>query len=166
MDVYVLSLEDAINYNPNPKRKTAILRIQEPHRNPSCLRYEDGFCAIHEVAFHDISYVPKTEPLPSNCVLFSKKHALEILAFFEANRHVDAMVIHCVAGVSRSAAVAIGLAWFLSDNLLEKTIDEGKGFLPNALVLEMFSEVLGNKEKKGSLLTKYLPDITDEEFEW
>jgi hypothetical protein len=40
---------------------------------------------------------------------FNEAHAREILAFVDRWRAVDRIVVHCLAGLSRSPAVAIGL---------------------------------------------------------
>ena len=40
---------------------------------------------------------------------FNEAHAREILAFADRWRAVDRIVVHCLAGLSRSPAVAIGL---------------------------------------------------------
>ena len=51
-----------------------------------------------------------TEP-EENRVLFSYIHALQILAFVERHKNdIDLLIVHCVAGISRSPAVAAALS--------------------------------------------------------
>lgn len=42
----------------------------------------------------------------SNSRSFTPWHAKEVIDFLEANKEVDELIVHCMAGISRSAAVA------------------------------------------------------------
>jgi predicted protein tyrosine phosphatase len=63
------------------------------------------FLAVLRLAFTDI-----TEPTGLDTdVLFTHAHAWRIVRFATRWRHVDRIVIHCQAGLSRSPGIAIGL---------------------------------------------------------
>ncbi len=54
--------------------------------------------------FHDISYATSRGEHP--LVLFSDDQAYDILQFLKFNEHRDYAIVHCDAGISRSAGVA------------------------------------------------------------
>jgi predicted protein tyrosine phosphatase len=62
------------------------------------------FAAILRLAFSDIVAIESQED-----VLFSPGQAAAVIEFVERWRHVDRLVVHCHAGVSRSPGVALGL---------------------------------------------------------
>ena len=82
----------------------AILSITEPDWYPAKLK--DGWHDILRLEFHDIDLY--TEPY----VLFNQQQARDIIRFV-GNCHdagVNGVVVHCKAGISRSAAVAKWIA--------------------------------------------------------
>ena len=82
----------------------AILSITEPDWYPAKLK--DGWHDILRLEFHDIDLY--TEPY----VLFNQQQARDIIRFVR-NCHegrIVGIVVHCKAGISRSAAVAKWIA--------------------------------------------------------
>lgn len=79
---------------------------------------------ILRLQFDDID-IP-TEPYQ----LFTKEQAIEIFEFFDKNKDIKDFVIHCYAGLSRSAAVCAALAkiyngndsWYFSKRIPNKYV--------------------------------------------
>jgi len=82
----------------------AVISITDPDWYPAKLK--DGWHDILRLEFHDIDLY--TEPY----VLFNQQQARDIIRFV-GNCHdagVNGVVVHCKAGISRSAAVAKWIA--------------------------------------------------------
>jgi hypothetical protein len=88
----------------------------QPHRTEVCISITDPkasearlspkFKAVLRLSFTDIS-APTEHP---GHVRFGDEHAQAILDFIDEWRDVDRIVIHCVAGLSRSPAVGLALS--------------------------------------------------------
>jgi predicted protein tyrosine phosphatase len=87
----------ACDLSPGPRQ--AVISITEPGSGPAPLR--PGWAAILRLSFHDVDRnVEGYDP-------FSEEMAQVVLEWLDAvEDEVDAVVVHCVAGISRSAAVA------------------------------------------------------------
>lgn len=78
----------------------ACISITSPGKPPAQL--QPGWGALYRIAFFDV-WPGRFEGQP----LFSQAQARELLDFIEAMPpHIEHLVVHCHAGVSRSAAVA------------------------------------------------------------
>lgn len=89
-----------------PKRDDlAIISITEPEVDPAVLDLSEGM--ILRTVFHDVDPGNDTS---SSWMLFDESHARQVIDFV---RHLHAgsqpvdLVIHCRAGISRSAAIAL-----------------------------------------------------------
>jgi hypothetical protein len=75
----------------------------------------DAFLAVLRRTFTDID---EPDPDPTS-LIFNSDHASEIVTFVRQWRDVDRIVIHCMAGQSRSPGIALGLCdlfgWGLGD---------------------------------------------------
>jgi predicted protein tyrosine phosphatase len=84
----------------------AVISITCPYTHPA--RLKEGWHSILRLEFDDID-VPE-EP----CQMFSEQQAREIIAFAQdlqnADRRCTGVLVHCTAGISRSAAIAKWLA--------------------------------------------------------
>ena len=68
----------------------------------------DGWYAIHRSEFDD--EIPQ-QGMSKSIVLMTPIHAMEIVDFvYSTAPHVEGLMVHCKAGVSRSAAVAKWIA--------------------------------------------------------
>ena len=68
----------------------------------------DGWYAVHRSYFHDVD---PGSPCGEPHVLMNATHATDIVAFVESVApHVTGVLVHCKAGISRSAAVAKWIA--------------------------------------------------------
>jgi predicted protein tyrosine phosphatase len=84
----------------------AIISISKPGREPANLRW--GWCGILRLAFHDISAEDRAS---SSRQIFSHEQARDVWTFVDEHApFVDGILVHCDAGISRSAAVAKAIA--------------------------------------------------------
>jgi predicted protein tyrosine phosphatase len=97
----VLSEQAAVRYEA--ARPTVCISITRP--NGFLPTLSPHFAAILRLEFTDI-----IEPSPfKGDTLFNEQHARDILDFITQWKQVDVVVIHCMAGQSRSPGVALGL---------------------------------------------------------
>jgi predicted protein tyrosine phosphatase len=99
-ELIVLSRDDAERYEP--RGKEICISIGDPLAAPAQL--SDRFAAVLRLSFHDIT----AHPSPDD-ILFAEEHAERILRFVQQWSGVDRIVVHCLAGVSRSPGTALGL---------------------------------------------------------
>jgi predicted protein tyrosine phosphatase len=98
---HVLSRAEVERYEPHGAE--ACISIGDPEATPAQL--SPAFVAVLRLAFNDIV----ADPGPAD-VLFGPEHAVEIIQFVERCPQVDRIVVHCMAGVSRSPGVALGVS--------------------------------------------------------
>jgi hypothetical protein len=90
-----------------------------------------------QISFFDLDRIPDECDDKDKIILFNKDHARQIWEFVESVwDHVDLLLIHCLAGVSRSPAVAaaIAKAKYSNDNLYFAS------YTPNYLVYRTMME--------------------------
>jgi predicted protein tyrosine phosphatase len=86
----------------------AVISITEPGSSFGEARLLDGWFAVHRANFHDVD---PARPCGEPHVLMNERHAKGIVAFIhEVAPNVEGILVHCKAGVSRSAAVAKWIA--------------------------------------------------------
>ncbi len=85
----------------------AVISITEPGSKPAQLN--DGWYAILRQEFHDVDYTDSSYPYS----LFSEHQARELVSFVVKveTEGVEGILVHCKAGISRSAAVARWIAF-------------------------------------------------------
>jgi predicted protein tyrosine phosphatase len=99
-DLLVLAKRSALNYEP--ERREVCISITDPDDRAATL--SPAFIAVLRVAFIELD-----EPDDPRQLLFNDRHATAILRFVEQWRDVDRIVIHCMAGQSRSPGIALAL---------------------------------------------------------
>jgi hypothetical protein len=99
--VVILSLGRAEAYQPHGTE--VCISITDPRAGP--VQLSRNFKAVLRLAFSDILSPPTMPEL----VPFAPQHAHEILDFVDRWPEADRIVIHCVAGVSRSPAIGMAL---------------------------------------------------------
>jgi len=99
-----------------PQGRTICISITDPEEPPAVL--SDRFDGILRLSFSDIAHASAAK----GHVLFSRGDAVRVLEFVNNAADTEIIVIHCFAGISRSAGVALALAemngWPVAD--LEK----------------------------------------------
>lgn len=113
MKVDVYSRQRVIELGPN--EGACLISISTPvGESIASRRYSkqvplDGWHAVLELQFHDVTSVVPTFP---DLILFDEEMAKELLGFIKQHQGKP-FVVHCDAGVSRSAAVGSFLRDFL-----------------------------------------------------
>lgn len=102
MRVVVLSAIRAAEYEP--RDRAVCVSITDPDHPDVPL--SQRFAAILRLRFSDID---QPSSLPEH-TLFNRSHARKLLNFLRRWSHVDTLVVHCRAGLSRSPAIAIAIA--------------------------------------------------------
>jgi predicted protein tyrosine phosphatase len=116
-----------------------IISINEPGCPPWPI-YEGGGCnGVLRLFFNDID-VPRAEH-----TLMSEKDAEDIVRFVtESLSKVNMIIVHCHAGISRSAAVAAELSLWLNGDCGEFEDDP---FIPNPWVRARMREAIERQGK-------------------
>ena len=83
----------------------ALISLGEPDAAEGDPQIQDGWQSVLRLSFHDIT--PDTLDVEGSYTLMSDEDAQKIVAFVkEVVPHVEGIIVHCRAGISRSAAVA------------------------------------------------------------
>ncbi|GAB6454465.1 tyrosine phosphatase family protein [Bacillus luti] len=152
MEIIILSQEQAIHFRPVKDNKTVLIRIHDPNETVKTPVFEDLFEDIIHFSFHDV--VPK-DYLPRNIKYFELSDADRIISFVKEYIDAHTIVIHCHAGISRSPALAIGIAWIMKNDYLQNEILESGKYIPNPHVLNVMAEALGVRETKKNIISQY-----------
>jgi predicted protein tyrosine phosphatase len=97
----------------------AMISITDPDSPEAKLRFDPNRIATLRLAFHDFTEEPEefealmaeAEDQPGEWVLPSAIHAQAIVGFYRSVApKIEKLIVHCEAGVSRSAAVGAALA--------------------------------------------------------
>jgi predicted protein tyrosine phosphatase len=100
-ELVILSEQEAVRYEPTPP--AVCISITRP--NGFLPTLSPRFAAILRLEFTDI-----VEPSPFKWdTLFNEQQARQVLDFTTRWQRVDVIVIHCMAGQSRSPGIALGL---------------------------------------------------------
>lgn len=107
VDILVLNKSEAENYKPI--LPTAVISITAPENELARFVFTDRFLGILRLQFHDIN-----EP-SDKYRLMSKEDAKRVVDFmYQFEQEAQMFLIHCEAGLSRSAGVAAALSWLLN----------------------------------------------------
>ena len=128
-----------------PALKLIVISITDPESNDAPLNIAEN--DILRLKFHDLEETYPFDPKYAAIILFDKNFADLILKFI--NTHFCdnlAILVHCEAGISRSAAVAAALAQHFNGNNERFFRDP---LMPNKLVYSTLSAVIqeANTEK-------------------
>ena len=90
--------------NCGPWSDFALISLNDPGAKDGDAMIPDGWHEVLRLSFHDIT--PETLDLESSYTLMTDKHAQAIIDFVrEVAPNVNGILVHCRAGISRSAAV-------------------------------------------------------------
>lgn len=144
MKIQIMGHDEAVLYRPN--EKTGIIRLFDSEailgnstvRNEPLL-HKALFASVYTLVVDDL-HSSAEEDYPGS-VCFSSKEATCLLEAFQEVRHKDEVIIHCRAGVSRSAAVGILFARYLKRLDLECSIYLNHHIFPNRYILSFQDEM-------------------------
>lgn len=123
--------------------------IADPDRRAAADRHLEGVgCPVLRLDVDDIE-----RPAPG-CIMPTPAHLATVLAAVRALRAADPVVVHCQAGISRSAAVALSVAadrWIRTGHTSEaglaaafdQVVRVAPHIRPNVALMEMAAPLLG-----------------------
>ena len=109
---------------------------------------KDKYINVLELRFDDLSFNPNDYNVQANSDLYRSTEGMKICDnsdidriewFIERHSNID-IDIHCSAGVSRSGAVALGIAIMKNDEKLFNWVLENNSIFPNERILCRFIE--------------------------
>lgn len=122
------------------KIPTVVISITDPDKDLNCFAHNTNLVAVCRVQFHD------TEPdiLLKNEILMTASDAAKIRRFVDAYKDkVEQIIVHCEAGISRSAGVMAAIQKYLIGN--DDQIFNNRRFCPNMYVYNlMIKEFFGS----------------------
>ena len=146
---FIMDRVDAIQYcKEHHQEKTAVISINTSWERPARIvkTQENGVLAVLCLFFDDVTGGPNS---------FNEEHAENIIRFIDYWRDsVDILLVHCDAGISRSAAVCAAVKRYLGFNDMD--IFNSKKYDPNQLVYTTIREITVGEE--------YTPKLDDERF--
>lgn len=99
--IIFISQADAEKYQPSAEE--VLISVITPIFTPPV--FQTGWKDILQLCFNDVT----SNDLFKDAVLFSEEDANNVVAF--ANKHADCeILVHCLAGISRSSAIALAIA--------------------------------------------------------
>lgn len=110
-----------------------------------------------KLSFDDIDYF-----IGNNYVLFDETYADKILNFIEKNKHVDILLVHCEAGISRSPAIAAAISKIYLGYKEDQIYFEK--YSPNMLVYKILLDVAFNRGIFS--FDKSQPEMNSQEQSW
>lgn len=125
MNILILNKYQAEKFEPT--EKTVMISITDPEIDKPNIKHLDKFMDILYLKFSDID-----DNVAFGCVQMNDEQALKILRFVQQYYlQIDTLVIHCMAGISRSAGVAAALSDILG--IGSKSIFNGP-YIPNRYI--------------------------------
>lgn len=139
MNIRVMSKNEALMYtNLKYIKPCAIISINCLNDTAPAFRDNDNVKAILKLYFNDINRPYKDlEPRQEQL-----KGLKEFVDTIKENEEIEELIIHCTAGISRSAAVAAAICQYLNLDELE-IIWNNHQYVPNTLVYELAIKELG-----------------------
>lgn len=168
MKITILSQKNATDYLPESEKRSILIRLGDPNYNFDEIKYLSQYRDVLELKFHDVE---KEWDLPSYIIPFTKDDAEMIKNFVLIHlNNISEIVVHCYAGMSRSAGIALSLSWYLGEIEQSQYIIDSKKYLPNLTCIEYMTQVLNIFETHHSWIEKerYLKnfDKKEEKFDW
>ena len=111
----------------NPPKNTVLISINNKNQK----NLENNFEDCLYLTFDDIKFEYK------DFILFNQNHFNKIKKFIEKYKSKD-IFINCTAGISRSGAIALGIAMLLNDKDLFWETLNNNAIYPNDYILSFF----------------------------
>ncbi|WP_163652250.1 hypothetical protein [Listeria sp. PSOL-1] len=138
LEIVALPEVVAVNYQPISSN-ALLIRIADVDGNLKPLRDPKRYQAILELYFNDINerddYWGLSAKEKAEMKLFNQKHCEVIYRFIDHYPNWEQIVVHCHAGVSRSSAVAMGIAEHYQQEKILAQLKQVERYLPNPRVL-------------------------------
>ena len=138
MEVLILSELQAIDKVKNLTVPTSVISITCPLDDLVIFEENNYLKDIFRLQFNDMEVPFKDFDIP-------RQNDFDGLKDFVDNLNCELLIIHCYAGVSRSAGVAGAVCQYLG---IDKNIFDSKNYDPNLLVYKLACNELGIKPIK------------------
>ncbi|QST02118.1 hypothetical protein IMZ31_21955 (plasmid) [Pontibacillus sp. ALD_SL1] len=140
-----------------PKTENAVLiRVLDPGEKGDAIENPDQYKAIHRISVHDNAGFIGRPPGWKNAVLFDEGMASDLVDFVNQYPNTEEWVVHCHAGVSRSAAVGLSIAWITEDREAEKAILQNTTLFPNPHILTVMAHKLSLLPMKQETINMFV----------
>ena len=134
MRVIVMSRKDAVRYSFGPhEEETAVVSISTPFQQYGAGIYKSRYNGIHSILRLEFDDVDCGEEA------ITEFDAMRIKGYVEANKE-KTIIIHCDAGVSRSAGIAAALMKHYNGD--DSEIFDNPRYVPNMLCYRIMLNVL------------------------
>jgi predicted protein tyrosine phosphatase len=111
-----------------------VISITDPGQPPAALADDPARRVVHRVSFHDVDAAPdRAGDGPQ--IAMTPDQARAIVACVRAHPDLDRWLVHCEAGVSRSAGVAAALS--LLDDQTDTPFFDSDRYRPNMTAYRM-----------------------------
>ncbi|MCL2485549.1 MAG: hypothetical protein FWF00_05975 [Endomicrobia bacterium] len=121
----------------NADKYTKILSITEPERKIE--KIGQHHCILEMYDVDEVEIDPTGSYAPP-----SKTECFKAIKFAKTWKENDNVLIHCLAGISRSPAIAFGIVWYLTKNKKEtlKILEHTENTrIPNMAIMRIWAEI-------------------------
>lgn len=121
----IMSRQDAHRYSfENINKKTVIISITDMFSENNTFNAQPNIIGICRVKFDDV------EKNEKNCI--TVEDAKKIIDFVVSHDSAEMVIVHCEAGISRSAGVCAALMWIFNGSDME--VFDNPRYCPNMTV--------------------------------
>ena len=150
MQVFAISADSVSNYQPK-NGKTLLIRILDDNYEYKHIQYLDNYESVYEMNIIDIDLTHYEHndiddiKLMFKDTLFTQKHARDLIAHLQQHdpESISQIVVHCMAGISRSVAIAYFIAeYYLHNHVNAQAILDCNLYIygGNAMIREILTE--------------------------
>ena len=173
MNIKVMSRSEAKRFtrshiglnNDKSKDQYLIISISDRYQEPPTFRYDPDLLGVCYLNFDDVEKGEK------NCISEIDVYKLKLFlsGAFNKHTHVENIIVHCGAGVSRSAGMAAALMKFYNND--DSPIFDNPKYCPNMTVYRMVlnslmgdinEEEIKSKEEKNIMLWRKINGLDEE----
>jgi predicted protein tyrosine phosphatase len=123
---------EAVRFNPENCGRTAMIRVTSYEHIP--LEHHEKYVETIRLHFYDVTDYEFQRCEVKKYFPISHHQAKQIVEFVLRNIDVDTMIVHCDAGISRSAAIALACCELLNDVDQSNLIRNSPVYHPNETV--------------------------------
>jgi predicted protein tyrosine phosphatase len=112
MNFWVLNRESASV--SHPKVRSILISITDPDEPLLDIQHPEAYLGVLRLSFHDVERILDGYP---EVIPFTENDAESIINFIDNYKNdIELVVVHCEAGISRSAGVAAALSLILNND--------------------------------------------------
>lgn len=135
MYINVFSRKNAIKFSHICTDNIIIISISTPNDNTPVFANNPHIKDIFRMSFYDITYDVPEYNAPKEHDFIGLKHFIDM-----HKNNIDGIIVHCDAGISRSAGCAMAIAEYIN---CENVVKNSHKFRPNYTVYDCTRKELG-----------------------